>query len=102
MLPGNAGRKSLMPSYNVVSTAIREVDQDHLIFYEPVTWGMIFNGQVSGSGFDQVPGGPEWSDKSVLSYHYYCWLQRGGDDPLKWYEKGVCDKVRARDYVAKR
>mmetsp|Transcript_16786 Transcript_16786/g.33483 ORF Transcript_16786/g.33483 Transcript_16786/m.33483 type:complete len:497 (+) Transcript_16786:14-1504(+) len=99
MLPGNAGRKSLMPSYDVVSAAIREVDQDHLIFYEPVTWGMIFNGEVSGSGFDRVPGGSEWSDKSVLSFHYYCWIQRGGDDPLKWYEKGVCDKAFGPDVM---
>ncbi|GMH47457.1 hypothetical protein TrVE_jg4863 [Triparma verrucosa] len=95
MLPGNAGRKSLMPSYDVVSDAIREVDEDHLIFYEPVTWGMIFNGKVSGSGFDRVPGGEKWKDKSVLSYHYYCWFQRGGDDPLTPIERTECDRAFA-------
>ncbi|GMH53532.1 hypothetical protein TL16_g01472 [Triparma laevis f. inornata] len=95
MLPGNAGRKSLMPSYDFVAEAIREVDEDHLIFYEPVTWGMIFNGEVSGSGFDRVPGGDQWKDKSVLSYHYYCWFQRGGDDPLTPVERTECDRAFA-------
>ena len=45
----------------------------HLIFFEPVTWGMIFNGTVIGSGFDTVPGGNAYVNKSVYSFHYYCW-----------------------------
>lgn len=73
LLPGVAGSTNLQPFYDVISNAIRKEDPNHLIFYEPVTWGMIFNGTVSGSGFTHVPGGSEYADKSVFSFHYYCW-----------------------------
>jgi hypothetical protein len=48
-----------------------------LIFYEPVTWGMVLNGEIVGSGFKHVPGGPAYNDRSVFSYHYYCWFDEG-------------------------
>jgi endoglycosylceramidase len=88
LLPGVAGRNNLQPLYNKISKAIRSVDNDHIILYEPVTWGMIFNGEISGSGFDEVPGGIEFADKSIFSFHYYCW----------WYQnttfaKQTCDKL---------
>eukprot|EP01126_Amoeba_proteus_P055817 TRINITY_DN6951_c0_g2_i3.p1 TRINITY_DN6951_c0_g2~~TRINITY_DN6951_c0_g2_i3.p1 ORF type:complete len:466 (-),score=64.19 TRINITY_DN6951_c0_g2_i3:49-1446(-) len=72
LLPGNAGRWNLQPFYAFLSSAIRQNDLDHLIFYEPVTWGMVFEGKVVGSGFSQVPGGDDFRNRSVLSYHYYC------------------------------
>lgn len=31
-----------------------------------------------GSGFTTVPGGPAYVDRSVFSYHYYCWFIVGG------------------------
>jgi hypothetical protein len=34
----------------------------------------IFNGNVTGTGFSHVPGGSNNRDKSVLSFHYYCWF----------------------------
>ena len=34
----------------------------------------IFNGNVTGTGFTHVPGGEQNRDKSVLSFHYYCWF----------------------------
>jgi endoglycosylceramidase len=37
----------------------------HMIFFEPVTWDDF------GVGFDSVPGGEDYSNRSVLSYHYY-------------------------------
>ena len=32
------------------------------------------NPQISvlGTGFNHVPGGPEYNNRSVLSWHYYC------------------------------
>jgi len=84
LLPGVAGSINLQPMYDTISSAIRSVDEAHLIFYEPVTWGMIFNGTVSGSGFSHVPGGDTYTRKSVLSFHYYCW----------WYDStGAFDRV---------
>jgi hypothetical protein len=42
---------------DAVAKAIVAADDKHVIFYEPVTWGMIFDGNVTGSGFEHVPGG---------------------------------------------
>eukprot|EP00756_Hemistasia_phaeocysticola_P023153 Hpha_TRINITY_DN15873_c1_g6::TRINITY_DN15873_c1_g6_i1::g.189793::m.189793/K05991/E3.2.1.123; endoglycosylceramidase len=71
-LPGEAGKKNLQPLYEAVQEKIRLHDKDHVIFYEPVTWGMIFKGGVAGSGFTQVPGGAAYKNRSAFSFHYYC------------------------------
>jgi endoglycosylceramidase len=73
LAPGNAGKKNLLPFYDRIVEGIRQKDSKHLIFYEPVTWGMIFNGDILGSGFDHVPGGSDHMNSSVYSFHYYCW-----------------------------
>ncbi len=39
LLPGVAGATNLQPFYEKIARAIRSVDNDTLIFYEPVTWG---------------------------------------------------------------
>ena len=39
LLPGVAGRKNLAPFYNKLHRAIRQLDEETLIFWEPVTWG---------------------------------------------------------------
>ena len=39
VLPGIAGATNLQPFYDRIAKAIRSVDDDTLIFYEPVTWG---------------------------------------------------------------
>eukprot|EP01065_Artemidia_motanka_P031517 TRINITY_DN378_c0_g1_i1.p1 TRINITY_DN378_c0_g1~~TRINITY_DN378_c0_g1_i1.p1 ORF type:complete len:496 (+),score=181.11 TRINITY_DN378_c0_g1_i1:63-1490(+) len=84
-LPGQAGRKNLMPLYDAVAAGIREYDADHVIFYEPVTWGMVMEGKIVGSGFSHVPGGDDFRNRSCLSYHYYC-KSFGGNPKL-------CDPV---------
>lgn len=65
MVPKIADRMNLSPAYEVVSKAIREKDEKHCIFFEPVTWDDF------GVGFDSVPGGDSYRNRSVLSYHYY-------------------------------
>lgn len=89
LVPGVAGRDNLLPFYDVIATTIRQVDPDHIIFYEPVTWGMIFNGTLLGSGLTHVPGGKEYANKSVYSFHYYCWWYKSINDPM---EQKTCDK----------
>jgi len=77
--PAHAGAQNLQPAYDIVAKAIREVDEDTVIFYEPVTWGMIFDTRKFaslGSGFSHVPGGQQYANRSAYSYHYYCWLGR--------------------------
>eukprot|EP00756_Hemistasia_phaeocysticola_P023144 Hpha_TRINITY_DN15873_c1_g2::TRINITY_DN15873_c1_g2_i1::g.189773::m.189773/K05991/E3.2.1.123; endoglycosylceramidase len=84
-LPGVAGKKNLQPLYDAVQEAIRRHDTEHVIFYEPVTWGMIFKGKVVGSGFTHVPGGEEYKNRSAFSFHYYC--QSFGD------KRKLCDPI---------
>merc|ERR1712142_408734 len=43
LLPGNAGYELLEPFYNVASDAIREVDDETIIFWEPVTYAYFVN-----------------------------------------------------------
>jgi endoglycosylceramidase len=69
-VPGVAGAKNLMRMHEAVAAGIRTQDQRHIVFYEPVTWGMVFNGTVTGSGFTQVPGGAAWMNTSAYSYHW--------------------------------
>jgi endoglycosylceramidase len=38
-----AGAKNLQPFYEKIAKAIRSVDNNTLIFYEPVTWGGTSN-----------------------------------------------------------
>lgn len=90
LLPGHAGRSNLLPLYDRLSTTIRAIDDKHLLFYEPVTWGMIFNGTVMGSGFDHVPGGTEHIDSAVFSFHYYCWWY---SDLTNDMQRQTCDRL---------
>ncbi|XP_064650980.1 endoglycoceramidase-like [Lineus longissimus] len=100
LLPGHAGRKNLLPAYNRINAAIRNVDNHTLVFYEPVTWGVWLNGTTLGTGFDTVPGGPEYESLSVLSWHYYCWLIQSGSAegrPYPTLERFVCDEIQGKD-----
>eukprot|EP00051_Salpingoeca_urceolata_P029767 m.7315 g.7315 ORF g.7315 m.7315 type:complete len:503 (+) comp2893_c0_seq2:2-1510(+) len=92
-LPGQAGKINLAPMYEELSAALRPNDPDHLIFFEPVTWGMIFNGSIAGSGFDHVPGGDAWRNASVFSYHYYCFFFSNDGKGETILQRGLCDGV---------
>ena len=65
MIPGIADEKNLAPAYEALQSAIRKYDQRHNVFFEGVTWDFF------AAGFKQVPGGAEYRNRSVLSYHYY-------------------------------
>ena len=43
-------------------------------------------------GFTAPPGGPEYLDRTVLSWHYYCWaIGFGGDDDFDPVLRAACD-----------
>lgn len=65
MIPGVADERNLAPAYDALQKAIRKADQRHSIFFEGVTWDFF------AAGFKEVPGGPTYQNRSVLSYHYY-------------------------------
>ena len=56
----------LEPFYKIINNVIREVDNTTNILFEPVTWNS------GSSGFTEGPGGNEYNDKQMLSYHMYC------------------------------
>eukprot|EP00929_Paragymnodinium_shiwhaense_P057867 TRINITY_DN28981_c0_g1_i1.p1 TRINITY_DN28981_c0_g1~~TRINITY_DN28981_c0_g1_i1.p1 ORF type:complete len:546 (-),score=87.58 TRINITY_DN28981_c0_g1_i1:284-1921(-) len=92
MLPGEAGSQSLSKVYSTLTQSIREVDRETPIFFEPVTWGMIFAGKVVGTGFKKAPDA-----NSVLTYHYYCWFADGKNDskPFTPFLRAICDSKTA-------
>eukprot|EP01116_Phalansterium_solitarium_P023997 TRINITY_DN8650_c0_g1_i1.p1 TRINITY_DN8650_c0_g1~~TRINITY_DN8650_c0_g1_i1.p1 ORF type:complete len:444 (-),score=146.12 TRINITY_DN8650_c0_g1_i1:257-1588(-) len=78
LIPGVADRVNLQPMYDQLNEVIRAVWPDYTIFYEPVTW------DVSPVGFDHVPGGAKFVDRSVLSWHFYCWIFDNNMKPVDW------------------
>jgi len=63
--PTVADKVNLAPLYDKVNKAIRQVDPLHLILFEPVTW------DDTKVGFEEVPGGAAFKNRSVLAYHIY-------------------------------
>eukprot|EP01022_Parablepharisma_sp_SALTPOND_P007798 TRINITY_DN1330_c0_g1_i2.p1 TRINITY_DN1330_c0_g1~~TRINITY_DN1330_c0_g1_i2.p1 ORF type:complete len:292 (+),score=12.57 TRINITY_DN1330_c0_g1_i2:576-1451(+) len=78
---GSAGRRYLEPLYHRLHNAIRRYDQRHIILYE---WAS--NNYVFTSGLEQAPGGPEYSDRQLLSYHIYCLFLDSTRSPHKGWE----------------
>lgn len=72
LLPGIAGQLNLLPLYDNIHETIRQYDKETLIFYEPLTWGNLFNSSTFGTGFSRAPMND--SSGTVLSWHYYCWV----------------------------
>ena len=65
MIPGVADKVNLQKTWEAAADGIRQKDTSHAIFFEGVTWDW-FN-----VGFTDIPGGKQWTNKSVLSYHFY-------------------------------
>lgn len=65
LIPGVADKEVLQPAYDALNAKIRQVDDDRLIFFAGTTWSDL------GAGFSQVPGGPDYANRSVLAIHYY-------------------------------
>ena len=80
LLPGVAGHFNLLRLYDRTWKTIRSHDPQALIFYEPVTWGVLLNENYFGSGFLRPPGNDK--HKTVFTWHYYCWLLQFSKNPL--------------------
>jgi endoglycosylceramidase len=65
LLPTIADRQNFQPMYDRVNHAIRSVDEQHCIYFESITWDELTN------GFEHVPGGDSYRNRSVVSYHFY-------------------------------
>ena len=67
LINGNADKHNLQPMYEKLAEYVREVDEEHILFYEP------FQADSSKGpvGFTQVPGGDAYQNRSTLSFHFY-------------------------------
>ena len=100
-IPGRTGSTELQPMYDKIAPYIRAVDNTSMIFYEPVTWGMILHGSELGTGFTHVPGGKAYSDRSVLSFHYYCWFAGAyNKNPFPVWLRELCDHMFFPDVLS--
>lgn len=70
--------RNLMPLYEKAYAAIREVDNDTLVFYEPAVTETTVR---FPTGFKSGPGGPA-DNRTVYSYHMYCDNQNKTGDIL--------------------
>lgn len=52
LVPGVAEKLNLQRFYNILNEQIRKIDNEHIVFFEPVTWDNMFP-----SGFKSAPGG---------------------------------------------
>ena len=85
-----------MKLYDQTYETIRKYDSSAIIFYEPVTWGVLYKGYF-GTGFSRPPANDPKT--TALSWHYYCWLLNFVDNPLKngtypEFDKIACDKIQ--------
>merc|ERR1712038_104104 len=67
LIPGIADTRYLQPMYDLVNSEIRKHDSEHLIFFESVTWEIVGLGETIG--FTHPPGGDDFKNRSVLSFH---------------------------------
>jgi endoglycosylceramidase len=61
-----ADKNNLQPAYDVLTNAIRAVDEATLVFFAAITWD-----DPIPAGFTAAPGGDSQAPSSVFAYHYY-------------------------------
>ena len=72
---GLVDREYLAPMYKKLHEVIRTVDDKHLIFFEPCIFDIWTTGLTEG------PGGVEYNNRQVFSYHNYCFDVTKQGDP---------------------
>lgn len=90
-----------MPLYDRTYSQIRNYDNNTIVFYEPVTWGVMSNKDVLGTGFTKAPGND--NSRTALSWHYYCWLLDVFTKPIvndtyPEFARKFCDEWQLKDY----
>jgi len=87
---GQGDRLLLQPLYDFLSTQIRPIDSQHLLFFEPSLVDQV----DFLNTFEHVPGGDDYRNRSVYSYHIYCLSNRLGD-PVN---EPLCEVLGALEY----
>ncbi len=63
---GVVDRTYLAPMYKKLHEVVRQIDDKHIIFFEPCVADLLETGLTEG------PGGVDYNDRQVFSYHIYC------------------------------
>lgn len=82
ILPDGIDKNYLQPIYQQAHQKIRQVDNNTIIFFEPMV------ADVTKVGFTEGPGGPAYNDRQVLSYHIYCPGVDSSGEPI---DPAVCE-----------
>jgi hypothetical protein len=70
--------------YSQIAPVLREGDNNRLIMFESVTWTDEFGMPLFDVGFDHAPGGSEFGNQSIFTFHYYSYVNRG--DARKYFD----------------
>ncbi|OLP78770.1 Endoglycoceramidase [Symbiodinium microadriaticum] len=92
MVPEAADRLRLQPAYDVVARHIRAADPDAIIFFPGTTsdrTGRPYTDFLP-QGFQHAPGGKEFADRAVNSFHFYAPPQ-SLDYVKKYFTKRIQD-----------
>jgi hypothetical protein len=92
-IPGRADKRNLRPLYDEVNAAIRSVDQDHIVFFEPIVTDYYW-----ATGLQSGPGGKAGGPNQVYSYHIYCQLLDPSGQPINIE---FCNKTDLIQYSVK-
>lgn len=90
LIPANADFKNLMPMYSVLHSVIRSYDKQHIIFFEPTVIITSLPFKISETGLTEGPGGSDYNDRQVLSYHLYCIILDRNGQPMS---TRLCDGI---------
>eukprot|EP00999_Lentomonas_sp_LEN2_P002146 NODE_338_length_1611_cov_90.814690_g306_i0.p1 GENE.NODE_338_length_1611_cov_90.814690_g306_i0~~NODE_338_length_1611_cov_90.814690_g306_i0.p1 ORF type:complete len:518 (-),score=81.73 NODE_338_length_1611_cov_90.814690_g306_i0:57-1550(-) len=93
VIPGYGEKHNLVPMYERLHKEIRQIDDETIIFFEPLVTST--EGLPRKTGFDGGPGGPEYNDRQVYSPHYYC--IEGGDPEEEFCEWFATTSFQVRD-----
>eukprot|EP00005_Dracoamoeba_jomungandri_P000139 CAMPEP_0174253230 /NCGR_PEP_ID=MMETSP0439-20130205/2606_1 /TAXON_ID=0 /ORGANISM="Stereomyxa ramosa, Strain Chinc5" /LENGTH=525 /DNA_ID=CAMNT_0015334145 /DNA_START=19 /DNA_END=1596 /DNA_ORIENTATION=- len=85
LVPGYADSKNLAPLYHNLQKAIRDIDDQRIIFFEDATTDVPWK---TGFTPETTPGGVEYDDRQALSYHIYCGPSDSGGNPTNLF---LCD-----------
>jgi len=68
-------RQALFPLYNVTHNAIRQIDDETIMFYEGIPTDQYIGEYLHGTSdllSPSGPGGEEYADREALAFHLYC------------------------------
>eukprot|EP00936_MAST-01D_sp_MAST-1D-sp1_P000590 g590.t1 len=76
--------KQLTPLYSALHSAIRAIDDDHVLLFEPLVINSYLGvNPFHSTDFKSGPGGPAYDDRQAFAYHLYCNGNAAGDPSSK-------------------